>query len=579
MTAVVQVGEVAQCVGPQLYPIARLLDDLRHDELSERVKAVRSLDKIASALGPERTIGELIPFLSELLDDEDEVLEAIAEQFGSNAFLGLNCPHVLLPSLETLARMESVALREAACTSIRAIIECLSSAQAESLILPLVSRLAGQDWFTGQCSACNLCSLALARMPPERKEDVFRQFSKIATDENVIVRRHAASNLGAVAAYTPEARLPDALNLLTKVSRDDQMSVRCCAPAAAVELAQVFQGQAWVTHVLPAVQTCAEDSSARVRIAVLAEFPHLIEILQGAGLAGSVLLPLFLRFLADPEADVRVQSCAHAKALLAAEPAAGAVSLYEPLKKLSRDQSDEVRVALAEVVLTLAPLLGPQRTAEHLLNIALQLLRDEYPMVRLALLSTLPEIASVISVELLVQSLEPAAVGLTSERAWRVRVAVLSHAPTLAAHLGEATFMQTIAPPVLALIEDRVASVRIAAAETYAALARVFGDAWVLTHIVPILQRLQHARVAGVRVAVCQSIAALAAVVDPRTTTEALTPVLFALCQDPVPNVRLNAAKIIPQFSAYRDVASSMANQLVVDPDRDVAFFASAAVR
>ena len=28
---------------------------------------------------------------------------------------------------------------------------------------------------------------------------------------------------------------------------------------------------------------------------------------------------------------------------------AGAVALYEPLKKLSRDQSDEVRVALAEV--------------------------------------------------------------------------------------------------------------------------------------------------------------------------------------------------------------------------------------
>merc|ERR1711904_138962 len=139
--------------------------------------------------------------------------------------------------------------------------------------------------------------------------------------------------------------------------------------------------------------------------------------------------------------------------------------------------------------------------------------------------------------------------------------------------------MQTIGPPVLALIEDRVASVRKAAADTYAALARVFGDAWVLNHVVPILQRLQHARVAGVRVAALQCIAALAAVVDPRTTQEALTPVLFALCQDPVPNVRLNAAKIIPQFSAYRDVASSMANQLIVDPDRDVAFFASAAAR
>ena len=35
------------------------------------------------------------------------------------------------------------------------------------------------------------------------------------------------------------------------------------------------------------------------------------------------------RLLADPEADVRVQSCAHAKTLLAAEPAAGHLDLRQ----------------------------------------------------------------------------------------------------------------------------------------------------------------------------------------------------------------------------------------------------------
>ena len=35
--------------------------------------------------------------------------------------------------------------------------------------------------------------------------------------------------------------------------------------------------------------------------------------------------------------------------MLTAEPAAGAVALYEPLKKLARDSSDDVRLALAEV--------------------------------------------------------------------------------------------------------------------------------------------------------------------------------------------------------------------------------------
>jgi len=35
---------------------------------------VKNLNIIASALGPERTRLELVPFLNELMDDEDEVL-------------------------------------------------------------------------------------------------------------------------------------------------------------------------------------------------------------------------------------------------------------------------------------------------------------------------------------------------------------------------------------------------------------------------------------------------------------------------------------------------------------------------
>ena len=36
----------------------------------------------ANALGPERTRDELIPFLSESVDDEDEVLQMLAENLG-----------------------------------------------------------------------------------------------------------------------------------------------------------------------------------------------------------------------------------------------------------------------------------------------------------------------------------------------------------------------------------------------------------------------------------------------------------------------------------------------------------------
>ncbi len=47
-----------------LTPIAILIDELKTDDIQLRLNAVRRLNTIARALGPERTRRELIPYLS-----------------------------------------------------------------------------------------------------------------------------------------------------------------------------------------------------------------------------------------------------------------------------------------------------------------------------------------------------------------------------------------------------------------------------------------------------------------------------------------------------------------------------------
>lgn len=46
-----------------LFPLAILIDELKHDDVLLRLNAVRRLSTIAVALGPDRTREELIPFL------------------------------------------------------------------------------------------------------------------------------------------------------------------------------------------------------------------------------------------------------------------------------------------------------------------------------------------------------------------------------------------------------------------------------------------------------------------------------------------------------------------------------------
>ena len=62
-------------------PINILIDELKSEDIRKRVNSLKNLPVIASTIGPDRTKNELVPFINELLDDEDEVLLEIAESF------------------------------------------------------------------------------------------------------------------------------------------------------------------------------------------------------------------------------------------------------------------------------------------------------------------------------------------------------------------------------------------------------------------------------------------------------------------------------------------------------------------
>lgn len=113
----------------QLYPIAILIDELKSDDVTLRLNAIHRISTIALALGPERARDELIPFLQDSLDDEDEVLLALAEELGQGFVEYLGGPayaHLLLGPLENLAAVEETVVREKVCSADWLIICCSS---------------------------------------------------------------------------------------------------------------------------------------------------------------------------------------------------------------------------------------------------------------------------------------------------------------------------------------------------------------------------------------------------------------------------------------------------------------------
>jgi serine/threonine-protein phosphatase 2A regulatory subunit A len=97
-----------------LYPIAVLIDELRAEEQKKRVSAIKSLNTICVALGAERTRNELLPYILELLEDDEEVLCALADVLGDqlDSVGGAAQADHLFKVLERLCGIEEISVRE-----------------------------------------------------------------------------------------------------------------------------------------------------------------------------------------------------------------------------------------------------------------------------------------------------------------------------------------------------------------------------------------------------------------------------------------------------------------------------------
>lgn len=353
------------------------MEEMDTDDTEAKTRAVKKIKTVAAALGPERTRNELIPFINESTDDEDEVLLLLAEQLGFLATMVGGAEHAacLLEPLEALASVEETVVREKATEAISLTIGVMADTSLTAV--PLVSRLAAGDWFTSRISACALVAPAYAKAAnPERKNELRALFAQLSADETPMVKRAAASNLGAFAKVVEkEVLLGEVLDIFKKQAQDDQDSVRLLAIEACVSFSELLDEGENEAHVLPIVHASVEDRSWRVRYNVAKQF-HPLSAAMGINITMADMLGSFLNLLQDAEAEVRTAAAKNVAGychLVGVEPFV--LEVVPALQVLAQDTVQNVRSSLSEAVMELAAPFGQELAAVHLVPLIARFLQ------------------------------------------------------------------------------------------------------------------------------------------------------------------------------------------------------------
>ncbi|XP_031200977.1 serine/threonine-protein phosphatase 2A 65 kDa regulatory subunit A beta isoform isoform X2 [Mastomys coucha] len=574
-----------------LYPIAVLIDELRNEDVQLRLNSIKKLSTIALALGVERTRTELLPFLTDTIYDEDEVLLALAEQLGNFTGLvgGPDFAHCLLPPLESLATVEETVVRDKAVESLRQISQEHTPVALEAHFVPLVKRLASGDWFTSRTSACGLFSVCYPRASNAVKAEIRQHFRSLCSDDTPMVRRAAASKLGEFAKVLElDSVKTEIVPLFTNLASDEQDSVRLLAVEACVSIAQLLSQDDLEVLVMPTLRQAAEDKSWRVRYMVADKFSELQKAV-GPKIALSDLIPAFQSLLRDCEAEVRAAAAHKVRELCENLPLEGRETvimnqILPYIKELVSDTNQHVKSALASVIMGLSTVLGKENTIEHLLPLFLAQLKDECPEVRLNIISNLDCVNEVIGIRQLSQSLLPAIVELAEDAKWRVRLAIIEYMPLLAGQLGVEFFDEKLNSLCMAWLVDHVYAIREAATNNLMKLVQKFGTEWAQNTIVPKVLVMANDPNYLHRMTTLFCINALSEACGKEITTKQMLPIVLKMAGDQVANVRFNVAKSLQKIGPILDTnalqgeVKPVLQKLGQDEDMDVKYFAQEAI-
>lgn len=542
-----------------VYPLALLMDELKHDDVANRVAAMQKLDTIALALGPERTREELIPFLKEVAqDDEDEVFAVLAEQLGHFVpFIGgSEHAEILLPVLEVLAATEEPVVRDKAVESLNEIASQLSVEQIKENFYPLVEGLADTEWFSSRVSSTGLFQSIIVRVDETTRKNLLTTYSKLIHDEGPMVKRAAATHLPKIVDLlreNPSCSNEEDWDLISSMfqslTTDKQDSVKFLSVDVLISILQFFNSRKDVSHhqdLLNSALQLIQDPSWRVRYMAADRFEQLAVQFEGNDQQVGELIEPFLGLLKDNEGEVR-------KAIAKQLPGFSRLvkkdvileKILPQVEELSNDPSEIVRSALASEITGLTPLLDREVVIENLLPIFLTMLKDEFPEVKLNIISKLKVVNDVIGIDLLAQSLLPAISDLAKDKQWRVRLAIIEYIPLLAEQLGVGFFDEELGNLVLSWLWDPVYSIREAAVTNLEQLAKIFGSKWADEEIIERILKTDDTTLSNFvyRLTSLFTLTRLIPVVDKEIVLDKILPFVNNLAQDQVPNIRFNVAK------------------------------------
>ena len=441
-----------------------LLEDLQSQETKVKINAIHNLRGISLALGEEATKKELLPYLKNCVnnEEEDEVLIELAKILSNflDCIGGKQNIKDLLGLFEVILSIDEPTIRKEAINSLKQTIQQIGNIKdIENDLMEIINKFYIVDDVNQKLSALNLIILIYQDLNDNNKKLVLEYLDNFAINDNISIKKELLSEITKITNFLSVDYIKKFITIMLKDKND---TIKMDLLNIIISLKGHKYLLSMMDFIYELIPKLSEDQNWRVRLTVINNISEILQFPNIIYQFKQIIINIYIKLIEDNEGEIRNACCLKLEEITKLlKNEVNFDKILKNLKKLEKDSKSFVKTSLSENLFKICPLIEKQQINEYILPIFTTLINDENLDIRINLINNISQLSKILDTNIILDKIIPSIIEIAENKSWRIRNKIINIIPILSTKLfNQQIFMKDIFPICLNYLTDHVFAIR-----------------------------------------------------------------------------------------------------------------------
>ena len=441
-----------------------LLEDLQSQETKIKINAIHNLRGISLALGCEATKKELLPYLKNCVnnEEEDEVLIELAKVLSNflDCIGGKENIKDLLGLFEVILTIDEPTIRKEAINSLKETIQQIGNIKyIEKDIMDIINKFYIVDDVNQKLSALNLIIVVYKDLNENNKKIVLEYLDNFSISDNISIKKELLSEITKITLLLSIDYIKKFINIMMKDKND---TVKTDLLNIIISIKNHKELVSMMDFIYELIPKLSEDQNWRVRLTVIDNITEILNFNNINYQFKQTVINIYLKLIEDPEAEIRNGCCLKLEEITKLlKNEVNFEKILKILEKLGKDPKNFVKNSLAENIFKICHLIDKEQITEYIFPLFNTLINDENLDIRINLINNLCQLSDIFEPTTILDKIIPSIVEISSNKSWRIRTKIINIIQIIATKLYiQNTFIHYILNICLNFLTDHVYAIR-----------------------------------------------------------------------------------------------------------------------